>query len=359
VREDLREARVRATIDARAPALEDLLAPPSLAAIRAEIETSLSGASPILITGESGTGKTVLAQAIAEASGRRPVVRAVLGASDDLNTISSELFGHERGAFSGAVTKRVGLVEFAHEGALIFDEILNLPPHAQQLLLDFTQFGDFRPLGYARAEPKHADVRIIAATNGDLARAIQTGRFRADLYYRLAAVTLHLPPLRERRGDIPALAEGYLRRTDPRRPWRLSIALRRALMDPANGWPGNIRQLERAVGRARERAVTRDASADALGTEHLSPDDIGGMQARIMAPPPPSQGAEPDARAAYLRLQAERARVDALEQQVLQEAVDAHDGTVSHAARALGVARSTLISRMEAHGDMRRGGDKL
>src|SRR5687767_14987062 len=144
--------------------------------IRRELQSAIHGESTILILGESGTGKTLLAHAIAEASGRLPVVRAVLGSSDDLNTITSELFGHERGAFSGALTRRTGLFELAHGGTLILDELLNLPPPAQQLLLDFCQFGTYRPLGYDRREPKRAEVRIIACTNGDIERALAEGR---------------------------------------------------------------------------------------------------------------------------------------------------------------------------------------
>src|SRR5262249_32904813 len=150
----LREAKTH-TMDSRpAPSLEELLGPSSMTALRTEIEAAIHGSASIFILGESGTGKTALAQALAEASGRRPSVRAMLGGSDDLNTITSELFGHERGAFSGAASKRVGLVEFADKGTLILDEVLNMPPQAQRLLLDFTQFGTYRPLGYDRPEPK-------------------------------------------------------------------------------------------------------------------------------------------------------------------------------------------------------------
>src|SRR4029079_19208768 len=193
--------------------------------------------------------KTLLAQAIAEASAKRPIVRATLGGSDDLNTITSELFWHERGAFSGATGRRVGLVEFANNGTLILDELLNLPPHAQKLLLDFTQFGTYRPLGYDRAEPKKARVRIVGATNGDLRAAMRDGRFREDLYHRLAAVVIALPSLRERRGDIPALAERTLRRDDSSEVCTLSIATRQLLVAPALECSGNVRQLERVVAR--------------------------------------------------------------------------------------------------------------
>ena len=180
-REQLAEARTHHVESRRTPPLDDLLVTASMRALRADVHMALGASGTILIVGESGTGKTLLAQAIAESLGRRPIVRAVLGSSDDLNTITSELFGHEKGAYSGAASKRIGLVEFAHGGTLILDEVLNLPLHAQQLLLDFTQFGTYRPLGYDGAKPKRADVRLVAATNGDLAAAIRERRFREDL----------------------------------------------------------------------------------------------------------------------------------------------------------------------------------
>ena len=167
--------------------------------------------------------------------------------------------------------------------------------------------------------------------------------------------------LREPRGDIPALAEGYLRRTAPNRAWHLSLSLRRVLTASENLWPGNIRQLERTIGRARDRAHTRDPSVDTLGPEHLHPDDVERLAARVTPAASTRDVAvgDADVREAYRRVQDERARVDALEQRVLQEAVDKHGGVVAHAARALGVARSTLISRMEALGVTRPGrGDK-
>ncbi|MBA2538258.1 MAG: sigma 54-interacting transcriptional regulator, partial [Deltaproteobacteria bacterium] len=158
IAEDLEAALGRERVPP--PSLDQLLASRSLAPLRADIETAVVSDLPLLLLGESGTGKTLLARAVAEASQRMPVVRAMLGAADDLNTITSELFGHEKGSFSGAVAARAGLVSFADGGTLVLDEILNLPPHAQQLLLDFTQFGIYRPLGWSSPEPKRAAVRI-------------------------------------------------------------------------------------------------------------------------------------------------------------------------------------------------------
>jgi transcriptional regulator with GAF, ATPase, and Fis domain len=339
------------------PPLEDLLSAPSLSAIRAELRTAVAGDAPILIVGESGCGKTLLAQAIAEASGRRPVVRAVLGSSDDLNTITSELFGHERGAFSGAAGKRMGLVEYASGGTLILDEILNLPVHAQQLLLDFTQFGTYRPLGHDRAEPKRAKVRIIAATNGDLRKAIDERRFREDLYYRLAGVMIDLPPLRARRAEVPTLAEGTLRRVDPGGGWTLSLELRRLLVSPAIDWSGNVRQLEHAVERARERALARDPETRELRPEDLAPRDVDGATIAAGKAPPGGSTLAPDAtqqvqslEALWGHMHAERARVEELEKDLLRRALAENEGVVAHAARALGVARTTLASRLEALG---------
>ena len=344
----LREARAHCMDVRHTPPLADLLVSPSMRAIGLELESALHGDAPILILGESGTGKTVVAQAIAEASGRKPVVRAVLGGSHDLNTITSELFGHEKGAFSGAISRRVGLVEFADGGTLILDELLNLPPHAQQLLLDFTQFGTYRPLGYDRAEPKRARVRVIAATNGDLRAAIRERRFREDLYSRLAAVTVDLPPLRERRGDIPALAEATLRRVDASRTWTLSVPLRRLLVSRELEWSGNVRQLERTIERARERAVARDPEATLLTPEHLEARDLGQEPPPLLASvdeePSPPLGIE------WQHLQAERARLDEREQSVLRRALAQSGGVVAQAARDLGIARTTLSSRLDALG---------
>ena len=343
--ERLREAQSHSTEARKTPPLEELLRPSSMARVREEVAIALSGSSPILIVGESGSGKTLLAQALAEASGRKPVVRIVLGGSDDLNTIASELFGHERGAFSGATGKRIGLVEYADGGTVVLDEILNLPLHTQKLLLDFTQFGAYRPLGYDKPQPKHANVRIIVATNGDLRVAVREGRFREDLYYRIAGVTLRLPPLRERREDIPALAEGALRRLDTSRPWALSLDARRRLAASAHDWPGNMRELEWLVVRARNRALARDA-----GTAEIRPADLTEWADTRAAdrsdPLAPHPGESPAGE--WKRLQELRAQIDQRELEILRDALGRHDGVVAHAAKELGVARTTLAGRAQA-----------
>ena len=345
--------RVVGAAEPRGPDLADLFGTSSMAGLRREVDAALQGASTILILGESGSGKTLLAHAMAEASGRRPIVRAMLGGSDDLNTMTSELFGHERGAFSGATGKRIGLVEFADRGTLVLDELLNLPAHAQKLLLDFTQFGTYRPLGYERAQPKRADVRIIAATNGDLRGAMREGRFREDLFHRLAGVVLELPPLRTRREDIPVLAAGSLRRLDPSRAWTLSSGLLRLLGSPAIAWSGNLRQLDYVLARARCRALARNAAATTLLPEHVESRDLdGGPQAgaeRATEETPPS-GTHDSLAEGWQRLQAERQRLEVREETMIRQALAEADGVVAQAARQLGLARTTLASRIDQLG---------
>ncbi|MGB8332781.1 MAG: sigma 54-interacting transcriptional regulator [Polyangiales bacterium] len=330
--------------------LEELLAAPSMNGIRDDLLGALNGSASIMILGESGTGKTQLATAFARASQKEPIVRATLGQSDDLNTITSELFGHERGAFSGAVSKRKGLVEYANDGTLILDEVLNLPSNAQQLLLDFTQFGTYRPLGYQGGRPKRATVRLISVTNGDMSNAIRKGRFREDLYYRIATVPIALPALRERRQDIPKIAVRYLNRTDTRDDWELSGDAMELLTSSKLQWAGNIRELESVMERARNRAQRGDSTDAVIEAEHLG---LGLADRGPRTRGPGDANDEPALEALserWKQLTEQQASLQAVEQKLVLDALRACKGIVAKTARVLSVPRTGLISRITTYG---------
>jgi len=347
-REDLRAER--ATTPSGQPlTLDELLEPQSMAEIGKELRSAIGSDESIMILGESGTGKTQLATAFAQASNQEPIVRATLGLADDLNTITSELFGHERGSFSGAVSKRKGLVEYANGGTLIFDEVLNLTHHAQQLLLDFTQFGTYRPLGFQSAEPKEAKLRIISVTNGDMQKAIAERAFRQDLYYRLAAVPIVLPPLRERRWDIPNIAVSYLHRIDPKANWELDGSAMEALLSPKLQWGGNIRELEAVLKRGCNRARASSTKDPVIEARHLDLGDSGAPTESSDRPASNEASVHPgrDAvRERWKQLSSRQEELDALERAVIEDALATCHGIVARTARMLDVPRTGLISRM-------------
>jgi DNA-binding NtrC family response regulator len=204
----------------------------------------------VLIVGESGTGKELVARALHEGSTRaaRPFVAVDCGALEG-NLLASELFGHTRGAFTGASEARHGLLEEAHRGTLFLDEIGNLPLDLQARLLRVLQERRVRPLG--GNQEREIDVRVVAATNRDLARSVAEGRFRQDLYYRLAVVTLDVPPLRDRPGDVPLLVRHFAQKVGVRvgRP-EVSVAAEVLHDFERYPWPGNVRELSNAVERA-------------------------------------------------------------------------------------------------------------
>jgi transcriptional regulator with PAS, ATPase and Fis domain len=239
--------------------------------------------STLLITGESGTGKELVARGIHALSPRRagPFVAANVAALPE-SLLESELFGHERGAFTGALAQRKGLFELADRGTLFLDEIGEMPLATQTKLLRVLEEREFMRVG--GEEPIRVDVRVIAATNQDLRRLVETGQFRRDLYYRLNVLHIHLPPLRQRKEDIPLLVEAFIRMTaeEQSRPLvQIAPDAMRILLDYS--WPGNIRELRNLV-----ESLVVLARGEVVG-----PDDLpagvrsGRAAARLLLPPPP------------------------------------------------------------------------
>lgn len=274
----------------------------------------------VLITGEPGSGKEVVARwlhARSDRSGRPLVAVNAGGLSETL--FESEMFGHVKGAFTDARSDRVGYFEMADGGTLFLDEVGNLSPTQQAKLLRVLETGEFQRVGSSR--PRHVDVRVLAATNADLNVRVAEERFREDLLYRLNSVEIPLPPLRERREDIPALAAYFLQRQQSRygREFEISPGAMRALL--AHPWPGNVRELRHAV----ERAVLL-AEGDTLEVADL------GLQ------PGPETGARLDG-----------LTLEDAERILIQRALGRFDGNVSRAAEALGISRSALYRRLERH----------
>ena len=281
----------------------------------------------LLITGESGTGKELVARAIAARSPRkgRPFV-AVNCAAIPENLLESELFGYARGAHSTANADRQGLFVEANGGTLFLDEIAELPLPLQPKLLRVLQDGEVRPLGTNRAE--RVDVRVIAATNRDIERALRDGRFRQDLYYRLNVIQLHLPPLRGRQDDILALADHFLDRSAQRssktvKGWRES-AKKLLLTYP---WPGNVRELENVV----ERAVAL-AESELIGPDDL-PRTLQDRKAQDLLATAVAQGLT----------------LDQLEREYIERVLDVEGGNKTRAAQRLGLDRKTLYRKLEEY----------
>jgi two-component system response regulator HydG len=286
---------------------------------------------PILIEGESGTGKDLLARAAHAMSARagKPYVALNMSAIPE-NLAEAELFGHEKGAFTGAEQAREGFFAEAEGGTLFLDEIGLLPPALQPKLLRVLQDGEYIPVGSRK--PRKADVRIIAATNEDLARQVKAGKFREDLWFRLRVVPVRLPPLRERREDIKLLVDHLVEKhavrlgRAPRQP---DAAAMRALLDHA--WPGNIRELEHAI----ERGLLL-AQGEAITLADLPPE---------LTPAPAAEG---EAGGRY-----KRAR-DAWERGWLEELLREADGSVTRAAKEAGLDRSTLYDKVARHGLLKK-----
>lgn len=275
----------------------------------------------VLISGEHGTGKDVVARCLHAASDRaaKPLVTINAGGISE-TLFASELFGHVKGAFTDAKSDRIGCFELAHGGTLFLDEIANVPLQQQAKLLRVLETGELQRVGSSKT--RHVDVRILSATNADIFEEVAEGRFREDLLYRLNTVEIELPPLRERREDVPLLAISFLQRLAERyrKPVeRFETDAMQALLE--HGWPGNVRELEHVV----ERAVLM-ARSTAIRASDL------GLRSR-------SDGAA----------QLEEMRLEQAERYLIERALERHSGNVSQAAASLGLSRSALYRRLQRY----------
>jgi Nif-specific regulatory protein len=274
----------------------------------------------VFLQGESGTGKEVVARFIHRASPRQrgPFV-AINCAALPEQLLESELFGYERGAFTGAQQAKAGQIELASTGVLFLDEVSEMSPMAQAKLLRVLQEREFRRLGGTR--PVKANVRVIAASNRDLPRAVADGRFREDLFYRLQVFDIRIPPLRERRGDIPLLADAFLEefsRFPGGSPARVTPDALELLMDYE--WPGNVRELHNALERA---AILCEGGL--ITRKHLS------------------------LRSASLVTPRERPRLSDVERRTIEQVLRESDWNKSKAARRLGITRTQLYGRLNKY----------
>jgi DNA-binding NtrC family response regulator len=276
----------------------------------------------VLVTGEHGTGKEVVAHWLHASSTRasKSLVAVNVGGLPE-GVFESELFGHVKGAFTDAKTDRVGRFELANDGTLFLDEIANVPLKQQATLLRVLETGEVQRVGSSKT--RKVNVRVISATNADPQAEVAAGRFREDLLYRLNTVEIHLPPLRERREDIPLLAQHFLERQAKRyrKPKAgFSEDASQALLD--HPWPGNIRELRHAVERAVLLAMD----------DHVRAHDLG------LVTPPEGSGRIDDL------------TLDEVEKTLIEKALQRHEGNVSQAADALGLSRSALYRRLQRHG---------
>ncbi len=296
------------------------------------LETVAATSSTVLITGETGTGKELAARAIHHNSPRRVHRFVAINCSAIPETLlEAELFGHVRGAFTGAVGTRQGRLEQAHKGTLFLDEVGTMSPALQAKLLRVLQEREFERVGDSHTIK--IDVRVIAATHSDLARMVSEGTFREDLYYRLNVIPVQLPPLRDRRDDIPLLVQHFLQKlcADSGRPApTVSQDAMRRLM--AYAWPGNVRQLENAV----ERAVAFSQGRPQIDVVDLAPE----IQ---------NQPATVDATAAWLPEEGVdfTSYIDGVELSLIKRSLERTNGNKRQAARLLNLKRTTLIEKLK------------
>ncbi|MCP3979721.1 MAG: sigma-54-dependent Fis family transcriptional regulator [bacterium] len=284
--------------------------------------------STVLIHGESGTGKELVAQAIHRRSTRTAEPYLIVNsASIPTELLEDNLFGHLKGAFTGATTDRIGLLEAADGGTILFDEISTVAPQVQAKLLRVIQEKEFLPLG--SVEPRTVDVRILAATNEDLKALVEAGRFREDLYYRLNVISLALPPLRERTEDLPLLAAHFLERFNAENGKSVASFSTAALEHMlAYSWPGNVRELENAVERGVVLARGPEIGLDSLPRELRD------------TPQLPEPAVLPEGVGFY-------EAVSRFERQLIEAALRSSGGVQKHAAATLGLKPTTLNEKIK------------
>ncbi|MBE3134049.1 MAG: sigma 54-interacting transcriptional regulator [Acidobacteria bacterium] len=289
----------------------------------------------VLVTGESGTGKELVARAVHLGSARATAVFLPYNCTSASRELAdSQLFGHRRGSFTGAVTDQPGLIRAAEGGSLFLDEIGDLPLEVQPKLLRFLEHGEILPVGETR--PQQVQVRVIAATNADLEQRVAEGKFREDLYYRLTIIRIHVPPLRDRREEIPHLCALFLREASERLG-KPDVQLSTETLDlfSRHWWPGNVRQLRNEI----QRAVAMSSPGGTVGPEHLSP-EFAAPSASSRSPVsqlPQTAGSL-------------SAAVEHLEREMIQATLARTDGNISVAARLLGLTRRGLYLKMHRLG---------
>jgi DNA-binding NtrC family response regulator len=292
----------------------------------------------VLITGESGTGKDLVARAIHVGSPRSAAMFLPYNCTTTQRDLAdSQLFGHRRGSFTGAITDQQGLIRTAAGGTLFLDEIGDLPLDIQPKLLRFLEQSEVMPVGETR--PQAVDVRVLAATNADLEQRVQEGKFREDLYYRLSVIRIHVPPLRERREEIPHLSTYFLREACERLG-KPDVHLSSVTLDLFDRywWPGNVRQLRNEV----QRAVAMSPPGGTIEPDQLSAD--------LTALPPTGgvTGAPTASRASGARNLA--TAVEEVEREVIGSALRRTSGNISETARVLGLTRRGLYLKMRRLG---------
>jgi DNA-binding NtrC family response regulator len=314
---------------------------PAMEQVRQLIRKVARTQATVLIQGESGTGKELVARAIYRESPRAgaPFIRVNCAAVPE-NLIESEFFGHEKGAFTGALNKREGRFELAHGGTILLDEISEISPQVQAKLLRVLQERELERVGGSRTIK--VDVRVLATTNRDLDQSVEKKEFRQDLYFRLNVVPVFVPPLRERREDIVFLAEQFVQRFGRKHGVKISGITPecRAALE-THSWPGNVRELQNVI----ERAVILCADGERIETEHLG---IHG----IVSPSPATSTAstQPPPTATAATIDGDPLTLEDLEKQHILATLDKCGGNRTHAARKLGISIRTLRNKLSEYG---------